>query len=139
MDLFERIGRDGHEYVFFVSEPASGYRGILAIHSQRRGPAVGGARLWHSDNSEQALNDALRLSEGMTYKSAAAGMPWGGGKSVIIADPKKIYRKKIFQAHGRAVEKLKGMYITSVDIGTGPDDMVFVRETTKHVAGLPAP
>lgn len=139
MDLFERIGRDGHESVFFVSEPASGYRGIIAIHSTSRGPALGGTRMWNYDNSELAINDALRLSEGMTYKSAAAGMPWGGGKSVIIADPKKIDRKKIFEAHGRAVEKLNGMYITSVDIGTGPDDMVFVRETTKHVAGLPAP
>jgi leucine dehydrogenase len=139
MDLIERIGRDGHESVVFVSEPASGYRGIIAIHSTRRGPALGGTRLWNYDNGDQAINDALRLAEGMTYKAAAAGMPWGGGKSVIIADPTKIDRKKIFHAHGRAVEKLRGQYITSVDIGTGPDDMVWVKEETTHVGGLPAP
>jgi leucine dehydrogenase len=139
MDLIERLGRDGHEAVEFVFDAASGYRGIIAIHSTRRGPALGGTRLWHYDNNDQAINDALRLAEGMTYKSAAAGMPWGGGKSVIIADAKRIDRKKIFEAHGRAVEKLRGQYITSVDIGTGPDDMVFVREETSHVAGLPAP
>jgi leucine dehydrogenase len=139
MDLVERIGRDGHESVEFVNDPEGGYHGIIAIHSTRRGPALGGTRLWPYENGDLAINDALRLAEGMTYKAAAAGMPWGGGKSVIIADPKRIDRKAVFRAHGRAVEKLGGRYITSVDIGTGPDDMVFVREETTHVGGLPAP
>jgi leucine dehydrogenase len=137
MDLIERIGRDGHESVVFVNDPASGYRGVIAIHSTRRGPALGGTRLWPYTNGDLAIDDALRLAEGMTYKAAASGMPWGGGKAVIIADPAKIDRKAIFRAHGRAVEKLGGRYITSVDIGTGPDDMVYVREETTHVAGLP--
>lgn len=139
MDLIERIGREGHESVVFVNDPAAGYRGIIAIHNTRRGPALGGTRLWPYENGDLAITDALRLSEGMTYKAAAAGMPWGGGKSVIIANPKNLDRKAIFRAHGRAVEKLRGQYITSVDIGTGPDDMVFVKEETTHVGGLPAP
>lgn len=139
MDLIERIGREGHESVVFVNDPASSYRGIIAIHNTRRGPALGGTRLWPYENGDLAITDALRLSEGMTYKAAAAGMPWGGGKSVIIANPKNLDRKAIFRAHGRAVEKLRGQYITSVDIGTGPDDMVFVKEETTHVGGLPAP
>ena len=110
-----------------------------AIHSTRLGPALGGTRLWAYATEEEALTDALRLAEGMTFKAAAAGMPWGGGKAVIWADATKINRPALFRAHGRAVERLNGRYITSVDIGTGPDDMPYVREATKHVAGLPKP
>jgi leucine dehydrogenase len=135
--IFERAAARGHEEVVFASEVPSGYRGIIAIHSTRMGPALGGTRMWAYATEEEAVTDALRLAEGMTYKAAAAGMPWGGGKAVIWADAAKIDRAKLFRAHGRAVERLNGRYITSVDIGTGPQDMVFVREETKHVAGLP--
>ncbi len=137
--VFGRMAAQGHEDVHFVSDPASGYRGIIAIHDTRLGPSLGGTRLWAYESEEAALTDALRLAAGMTYKSAAAGMPFGGGKSVVIADASRIDRPALFRAHGRAVEHLGGRYITSVDIGTGPDDMVHVRRETRHVAGLPEP
>src|SRR5271157_5106394 len=135
--VFARARARGHEEVVFASEAKSGYRGIIAIHSTRLGPALGGTRLWAYGSEEEALTDALRLAEGMTFKAAAAGMPWGGGKAVIWADATKVDRPALFRAHGRAVERLGGRYITSVDIGTGPDDMRYVREETEHVAGLP--
>jgi leucine dehydrogenase len=138
-DLFPRLWARGHEQVVFASEPANGYRGIIAIHDTRLGPALGGTRMWHYGREDEALTDALRLAEGMTYKAAAAGMPWGGGKAVIWADAGQIDREAIFSAHGRAVERLGGRYITSVDIGTGPADMTIVRQETRHVAGLPEP
>jgi len=137
--VFSRATARGHEEVVFASDPSSGYRGIIAIHSTRLGPALGGTRMWAYASEEEALTDALRLAEGMTFKAAAAGMPWGGGKAVIWADAGTIDRPKLFRAHGRAVERLGGRYITSVDIGTGPADMVYVREETTHVAGLPTP
>jgi leucine dehydrogenase len=137
--IFARTTARGHEEVVFASDPASGYRGIIAIHSTRIGPALGGTRMWPYASEEEAVTDALRLAEGMTYKAAAAGMPWGGGKAVIWADASTVDRPKLFRAHGRAVERLGGRYITSVDIGTAPDDMRYVQEETKHVAGLPKP
>ncbi len=137
--VFGRATARGHEEVVFASDVPAGYRGIIAIHSTRLGPALGGTRMWAYGSEEEALTDALRLAEGMTFKAAAAGMPWGGGKAVIWADAAGIDRPALFRAHGRAVERLGGRYITSVDIGTAPDDMRFVREETKHVAGLPTP
>lgn len=136
-DVLARMAVHGHEEVDFFSDPASGYRAILAIHSTRLGPALGGTRLWPYQSEDAALTDALRLAEGMTYKAAAAGVPFGGGKAVVIADPARIDRAALFRAHGRAVERLGGRYITSVDIGTSPDDMVHVRRETAHVGGLP--
>jgi leucine dehydrogenase len=136
-DVLARMSAHDHEQVAFFSDPVSGYRGIVAIHNTRLGPALGGTRLWSYLTEDAALTDALRLSEGMTYKAAAAGVPFGGGKSVVIADAQRIDRAAIFRAHGRAVERLGGRYITSVDIGTSPDDMRYVREETRHVGGLP--
>lgn len=95
--------------------------------------------MWAYASEDEAVTDALRLAEGMTYKAAAAGMPWGGGKAVIWADASTVDRVKLFRAHGRAVERLGGRYITSVDIGTAPDDMRYVQDETDHVAGLPKP
>jgi leucine dehydrogenase len=135
--VLARMHAYGHEQVVFASDPASGYRAILAIHSTRMGPALGGTRMWAYATEDAALTDALRLSEGMTYKAAAAGVPFGGGKAVLIADAKTADRPAVFRAHGRAVEGLGGRYITSVDIGTSPDDMQYVREETTHVGGLP--
>ena len=126
-----------HELLLAGSEPESGYRGIIAIHSTALGPAVGGARFWDYASEAEAVTDALRLSRGMTYKNALAGLPLGGGKSVIIGDNRTTEREAIFRSHGRFVESLGGRYITAEDVGTSPSDMVIVREETRHVGGLP--
>src|SRR6185295_7859270 len=135
--LFEMMTQMGHEQVLFSSDPSSGYRGIIAIHSTVLGPAVGGTRVWNYASADDALIDALRLSRGMTYKCAVAGLPWGGGKSIIIADNKSIDREKVFRAHGRFVERLGGRYITAEDVGTGPGDMELIALETSYVGGLP--
>src|SRR3954464_6768929 len=127
----------GYEEVWLATDPDASYRAILAIHNTRRGPALGGTRLMHYADDDAALSDVLRLARGMTYKCAAANIPLGGGKSVILQPPNGYDRAALLRAHGRAVESLKGRYVTSVDIGTSPEDMVVVRETTTHVTGLP--
>lgn len=118
------------------SDPESGYRGIVAIHSTRLGPALGGTRFWSYATDDEAIVDALRLSRGMTYKNAVAGLNLGGGKSVIIGDNRTNNREAIFRAHGRLVESLGGRYITAEDVGTSTSDMDFVHLETDHVAGL---
>lgn len=133
-----RPGTD-HELVLLGEDEAAGYRGIIAIHSTRRGPAVGGTRLWRYDSDDEALADALRLSRGMSYKSAVAGLPMGGGKAVVMADGAGISRERLFAAHGRFVETLGGRYITAEDVGTSFADMAIVRRETTHVAGLEDP
>ena len=127
----------GYEEVWLASDPDVSYRGFLAIHNTQRGPALGGTRLMSYADDDAALTDVLRLARGMTYKCAAANVPLGGGKSVILQPANGYDRAALLRAHGRAVESLKGRYVTSVDIGTGPEDMVFIRETTTHVTGLP--
>ena len=117
-------------------DEGAGYHGIIAIHSTARGPAVGGTRVWNYGSVDEALKDALRLSRGMSFKSALAGLYFGGGKSVIIADNRRIDREKIFRAHGRFIDTLKGKYITGEDVGTTPADMALVRLETPYVAGL---
>src|SRR5258706_1612795 len=125
-----------HEKVMLWSDPESDYRGIIAIHSTALGPAVGGTRFWNYASDEIASIDALRLSRGMSYKNAMAGLPFGGGKAVIIGDNQTSDRERIVRAHGRIVESLAGQFITAEDIGTTPADMEFVRRETRHVAGL---
>jgi leucine dehydrogenase len=128
----------GYEEVWLANDPDASYHAILAIHSTRRGPALGGTRIMRYADDDAALTDVLRLARGMTYKCAAANIPLGGGKSVIVEPRQHDYnRTELLRAHGRAVESLGGRYVTSVDIGTGPEDMVIVRETTTHVTGLP--
>jgi len=134
--LFELMSDMGHEQVMFCHDEASGYRGIIAIHSTRLGPAVGGTRFWNYASDEEAMIDALRLSRGMTYKCAAAGMPLGGGKSIIIGDNKIEDREALFRAHGRFVERLGGRYITAEDVGTSPADMELIALETSFVGGL---
>lgn len=112
------------------------YRGFIAIHSTALGPAVGGTRFWHYENDELAIKDLLRLARGMTYKNALAGIPFGGGKSIILRNEKPIDREQLFRAHGRFVDTFGGRYVTAEDVGTSPADMEFVRIETKHVAGL---
>jgi leucine dehydrogenase len=125
-----------HEMVQLGEDPASGYRAIIAIHSTRLGPAVGGTRLWSYVSLEDALNDALRLSRGMTFKNAAAGLALGGGKSVILKPAGAFDREDLFRAHGRFVESLGGRYKTAEDVGTSPADMAIMRRETPHAAGL---
>jgi leucine dehydrogenase len=136
MNLFDTLAEMGHEEVVMCSDPSVGYRGILAVHSTTLGPALGGTRVWNYASDEEAITDALRLSRGMTYKNAVAGLPLGGGKSIIIGDNKTRDREKIFRAHGRFVESLGGRYITAEDVGTSTSDMDFVHMETSHVAGL---
>jgi leucine dehydrogenase len=135
MELFSLIGQHDHEQVVFCYEPSCGYKGIIAIHDTTLGPALGGTRYWSYDSDEAAFIDALRLSRGMTYKAAVAGLNLGGGKSVIIGDPKSANREQIFRAHGRFVESLKGRYITAEDVGTSVADMDYVHMETEHVTG----
>jgi len=127
----------GYAEVWVAKDPAASYHAILAVHNTQRGPALGGTRLMRYADDDAALTDVLRLARGMTYKCAAANIPLGGGKSVILEPPTGYDRGALLRAHGRAVESLQGRYVTSVDIGTGPVDMVIVRETTTHVTGLP--
>lgn len=130
----EEIPTNTHERVVLCRDPQVGYRGIIAIHSTAAGTAVGGTRYWRYDLEEDALTDALRLSRGMTYKNLMAGLPLGGGKSVILRGSED--REAVFRAHGRAIERLGGLYITAEDVGTSPAEMEIIRQETQHVAGL---
>ncbi len=136
VDLFALMAEHKHEQVSVYYDAASGYRGIIAIHDTRLGPALGGTRFWKYADDRAALVDALRLSRGMTYKAAVAGLNLGGGKSVIVGDNKTTRREPIFRAHGRHVESLGGRYITAEDVGTSTADMEFIRAETEHVTGL---
>ena len=136
MEIFEQIGRHDHEQIVFCYEPSANYRGIIAIHDTTLGPALGGTRFWNYRSDAEAIIDVLRLSRGMTYKAAAAGLNLGGGKSVIIGDPRTTRREAIFRAHGRFVESLKGRYITAEDVGTSVEDMDYVHMETEYVTGI---
>lgn len=125
-----------HEQVAFHHDPASGYRGLIAIHSTALGPAVGGTRFWPYATWDEALADVLRLSRGMTYKNAAAGLPLGGGKAVIVGDHRTMQREELFRAHGRFVESFNGRFITGEDVGVSPADMEIAARETRHVAGF---
>jgi len=129
---------DAHEDVRFVTNDKCGLRAIIAVHSTHLGPAGGGARLWHYANGEQALTDALRLSRGMSYKNAMAGLPLGGGKAVILADEARTKTPDMLHAFGKAVDQLGGRYVTAEDVGMSVADMIEIARQTKYVAGLPA-
>jgi leucine dehydrogenase len=128
---------DEHEEVHFVTDDKRGLRAIIAVHSTHLGPAAGGARFWHYAKADDALTDALRLSRGMSYKNAMAGLPLGGGKSVILADEKRTKSPDLLHAFGKAVDGLGGRYITAEDVGMSVEDMIEVRRSTQFVAGLP--
>ena len=136
MRYFDTIAEMGHEQVVFCYDKASGYRGIIAIHDTTLGPALGGCRFWNYATDDDAAIDALRLSRGMTYKNAVAGLNLGGGKSVIIGDNATTNREMIFRAHGRFVDSLGGRYVTAEDVGTQVEDMDFVHMETKFVTGI---
>ncbi len=130
------LASSDHEQLVYCHEPSSGYRGLIAIHNTTLGPALGGTRYWHYKSESDAVIDALRLSRGMTYKAAVAGLSLGGGKSVVMADHGAVDREAIFRAHGRFIESLKGRYITAEDVGTSPADMDYIHLETEHVVGL---
>ncbi|MES2819810.1 MAG: Glu/Leu/Phe/Val dehydrogenase dimerization domain-containing protein, partial [Pseudomonadota bacterium] len=135
MSVFSHIEFDQHEQVVFGHEPKSGLKAIIAIHDTRLGPALGGCRMWPYAHDEEALRDVLRLSRGMTYKSALANLRLGGGKAVIIGDPRKDKSEALFQAMGDFVDSLGGRYITAADSGTGVAEMQTMAERTRHVGG----
>ena len=128
---------DDHELVQFVHEPNSGLTAIIALHSTHLGPGAGGTRFWHYADPASAMRDALRLSRGMSYKNAMAGLPLGGGKAVILADKDRTKTPELLAAFGDAVEALNGRYVTAEDVGISEADMVAVSKRTAHVSGLP--
>jgi len=135
MSLFQHREFDQHESVHYFNDPISGLRAVIAIHSTVLGPAAGGCRRWAYVSDDAALTDVLRLSRGMTYKNAIAGLPFGGGKAVILANGEK--SPALFSAFGRAVDSLQGQYITAEDVGVSVADMQTVGEQTRYVSGLP--
>lgn len=138
MGTFEVISKYGeHEEVIFCHDKNVGLKAIIAIHNTALGPALGGTRMWNYKSEDDALIDVLRLSKGMTYKAAAAGLNLGGGKAVIIGDPKTQKSEGLFRAFGQFVNSLNGKYITAEDVGTGVQDMEHVYMETPWVTGIP--
>lgn len=137
MSYFEHPEFSGHQHVSHFHDEATGLRAIIAIHSTRGHVAGGGIRFFPYANSDDALCDVLRLSKSMTYKSALAGLPFGGGKSVIIGDPGVLKNEALLEAFGKCVQHLGGAYICAEDIGITPNDMVAINRSTPHVTGLP--
>ena len=133
MDVFDRISSYGHEQVVFCSDPATGLRSIIAVHDTTLGPGLGGVRMWPYPDDEAALTDVLRLSQGMTYKAAVAGLHFGGGKSVIIGDPATDKTEALLLAHARFIQTLGGRYIPGVDVGTSKADMEVMKAEARRV------
>jgi leucine dehydrogenase len=138
MEIFDMREFDGHELVVFGHDATAGLRAIIAIHSSALGPAAGGCRMWPYGTTAEAVADVLRLSRGMSYKNALAGLPFGGGKAVIIGDSRKAKTAELFAAFGRLVDSLGGRYVTAEDVGTTTADMSSVARATRYVAGLGA-
>ena len=136
-ELIEKHG-DGHEQVVFCRNKEAGLRAIIAIHNTALGPALGGTRMWPYKSEEEALIDVLRLSKGMTYKASVAGLNLGGGKAVIIGDPKTDKTEEMFRAFGAFVNSLGGAYITAEDVGTTEKEMEYIFMETPFVTGIPA-
>ena len=135
MQVFNEIESRGHEQVCYFSDPTTNLKLIVAIHNTILGPALGGCRMRSYRNEEEALVDVLRLSKGMTYKAAVAGLNLGGGKAVIIGEPSKDKTESLFRSFGRFVQGLGGRYITAEDVGTTVKDMEYVRMETDYVTG----
>jgi len=134
--MFETLATYGHEQVVFCHNKDAGLKAIIAIHNTVLGPALGGTRMWPYQSEAEALNDVLRLSRGMTYKNAVAGLNIGGGKAVIIGDPAKDKSEALFRAFGQFVESLSGRYITAEDVGIDVNDMEYVYRETEYVTGV---
>jgi leucine dehydrogenase len=136
MKVFEQMETMGHERVLICSNPDVGLKAIIAVHSTVLGPGLGGVRMWRYGSDEEAITDALRLSRGMTYKAAAAGLNLGGGKAVIIGDSKTQKSEALFRSFGRYVDSLAGLYITAEDVGTDMEDMELILSETRWVTGV---
>lgn len=140
LDYMQYMTEHRHEQIVLCFDQDTGLRAFIGVHSTTLGPGLGGIRLWQYESSEAAMLDVLRLSEGMTYKAAVAGLALGGGKTVVMADGKEAdprIRSARFQALGRYIDSLNGRYIGAEDVGTKPGDMVEIRKVTRHVTGLP--
>ncbi len=136
MEHFEKLLNDDHEQLIFCSNKESGLKAIIAIHNTLLGPALGGTRMLNYASTEEAVEDALRLAKGMTYKAAIAGLNFGGGSAIIIGDAEKDKGELLFRTFGKYIEGLAGRFITAEDVGTTVRDMEFVRMETKYVTGI---
>ncbi|MCF8150050.1 MAG: amino acid dehydrogenase [Burkholderiaceae bacterium] len=136
MAVFSMPDFADHEQVVFCSDDASGLKAIIAVHNSNLGPALGGCRMWPYASEDEALRDVLRLSRGMSYKSAMANLKLGGGKTVVIGNPRTDKTPALLEALARAIENLKGRYIAAEDSGTSVDDIKFMSRFTRHVAGI---
>ncbi|CQR46773.1 Leucine dehydrogenase [Paraliobacillus sp. PM-2] len=136
MEIFNYMETYDYEQLVICQDKQSGLKAIIAIHDTTLGPALGGTRMWKYNSEAEAIEDALRLAKGMTYKNAAAGLNLGGGKTVIIGDPKKDKNEAMFRAFGRYIQGLNGRYITAEDVGTTVRDMDIIHEETNYVAGI---
>lgn len=136
MAIFSHPSFDQHEKVLFVTDEASGLKAIVAVHDTTLGPAVGGCRMWPYASDEEAVTDVLRLSRGMTYKNALAGLEFGGGKSVIIGDPRTDKSEQLFRAFGRAIDALGGLYYSAEDVGINTSDIMTAHQETPYMMGL---
>jgi len=128
---------DDHEGVHIFRDPACGLTAVIAVHSTALGPSAGGVRFWHYADKSAAITDALRLSRGMSYKNAMAGLPMGGGKGVILAGEDRVKTPELIAAFGRAVDSLGGRYVTAQDVGMSEADMIALSQVTRYVSGLP--
>jgi leucine dehydrogenase len=137
MSVFDHLEFDNHESLHYFNDDKTGLRAIVAVHSTALGPAAGGTRRWVYENDADALTDVLRLSRGMSYKNAVAGLKFGGGKAVILASHDAPKSPELFRTFGRCVNSIGGDYVTAEDVGCSVDDMRYVHEVTEYVSGLP--
>lgn len=137
VEVFKLMEEYGHEQVVFCRDRVSGLRAIIGLHDTTLGPGLGGTRMWPYAGEEEALVDVLRLAEGMTYKNAVMGLNFGGGKAVILGDPRRDKSEVLLRAFGKFVQSLGGRYITAEDVGMNAGDMAVIRSETRYVAGLP--
>ena len=136
LEVFANLEKYGHEQLSLFTNKDVGLKAIVAIHNTTLGPALGGCRMWSYASDLDAIEDCLRLSRGMTYKAAAAGLNLGGGKAVIVGDPKKDKTEALLRAFGRYVESLNGLYITAEDVGTDMEDMELIFTETRWCTGV---
>lgn len=136
MKIFEYLEKYDYEQLVFCQDRATGLKAIIGIHDTTLGPALGGTRFWNYETEEEAIVDVLRLSRGMTYKNAAAGLNLGGGKTVIMGDPDKLKSEELLRVFGKYVEGLNGRYITAEDMNIGTQDVAYINMETDHVVGL---
>jgi leucine dehydrogenase len=136
MKIFDYMEKYDYEQLILCQDQSSGLKAIICIHDTTLGPALGGTRMWTYNSEEEAIEDALRLARGMTYKNAAAGLNLGGGKTVVIGDPKKDKSEAMFRALGRFIQGLNGRYITAEDVGTTVEDMDIIHMETRYVTGV---